>query len=56
MRNGCAAGQSDCSKSYPGTEADCHCKVDSATVHVVPSGATWPAEAQAIIDAAGARV
>lgn len=55
MRNGCAVNQSDCSKSYPGTDADCHCEVDGASVYVVPSGAAWPAEAQTIIDAAGAR-
>ena len=55
VRNGCAAGAADCSKDYAGVPADCHCTVDAPTVHIVPKGAAWPAEAQAIVDAAGAR-
>jgi beta-glucuronidase len=55
VRNGCAAGAADCSKDYSGLPADCHCSVDAPTVHTVPTGAAWPAEAQAIVDAAGAR-
>ena len=54
--NACAKGVVDCSALYPGTDADCHCEIDEQTVHTLPAGATWPAEAQAIVDAAGARV
>ena len=56
VRNGCHAGSINCTALYPGTAADCHCEVDDATVHTLPAGAAWPAAAQAIIDAAGARV
>ena len=51
--NGCKT--SNCSAHYPGVAADCHCDVDEATVHTLASGAPWPAEAQAIVNAAGAR-
>ena len=55
VRNGCAKGAVDCARLYPGTDPDCHCDVEGPTVHMVAHGADWPAEAQAIIDAAGAR-
>ena len=54
VANHCAAGAANCSKAYPGTDADCHCSI--AGVHTVAGGAPWPPEAQAIIDAAGARI
>ena len=51
--NGCKT--SNCLAHYPGVAADCHCDVDEATVHTLASGAR-PAEAQAIVNAAGALV
>ena len=54
--NRCAKGVVNCTALYAGTDADCHCDIDDSTVHTLPAGAAWPAEAQAIIAAAGARV
>mmetsp|Transcript_47367 Transcript_47367/g.152613 ORF Transcript_47367/g.152613 Transcript_47367/m.152613 type:complete len:620 (-) Transcript_47367:7-1866(-) len=55
LRNNCAPAEANCSLVYPGLAADCHCAVDKATVVSVPAHEAWPAEAQAVVDAAGAR-
>mmetsp|Transcript_47268 Transcript_47268/g.156703 ORF Transcript_47268/g.156703 Transcript_47268/m.156703 type:complete len:144 (-) Transcript_47268:22-453(-) len=55
LRNNCAPAEANCSLAYPGLAADCHCAVDKATVVSVPAHEAWPAEAQAVVDAAGAR-
>ena len=55
LLNRCAQGTANCSQAYPGVDADCHCEVDSATVHTMAKGSAWPKEAQAIVRASGVR-
>ena len=53
--NDCAKDKADCSAHYSGLDADCHCEIETQTVHTIARGAPWPAEAEAIVKAAGAR-